>query len=233
MLSAIMKSFAIKRPSMSEIRSFKDKLPKDAWLVKAWTVSRAITQPTKTFDRPPSFECVIGDRGSSETASVIYSEDAPPSYTDVARRDASETASVDQNLPDVNFEEASSTPLDFGDIYQDHVVNIYVAYNGDWEKDGNCWKYKNASRYVSIAIEKETTYVELTDILFKVFRVDKLKYNLKLEVPYTVYEQSYIPVHIQNDGDVAVFVKENLKKVTSLCVTLVEKNASIFCLSRP
>ncbi|KAI3770302.1 hypothetical protein L6452_01430 [Arctium lappa] len=82
-------------------------------------------QPTETFydiERAPSFGLVVGDRGNSETGSVIFSDDAPPSYTDVARRDASQTyeSSVDNNLPQVNLDEASSTALNFGQICPYH-----------------------------------------------------------------------------------------------------------------
>ncbi|KAJ9541267.1 hypothetical protein OSB04_027773 [Centaurea solstitialis] len=114
-LSRIMRRFAIKRPLTSELQSLKDKPTEANSLLEAQTVDGcAIGHPAKTFDRPPSFEFVIGDRGNSETAGVIYSDiEAPPSYTDVARRDASKIVSVDQNLPEVKFEEASSTLLDF------------------------------------------------------------------------------------------------------------------------
>ena len=64
----------------------------------------------KESDRAPSFRCLIGDRGNSEYASSISSIDAPPSFTDIAHENAS-TSSVDQNLDEVDFEQASSSTL--------------------------------------------------------------------------------------------------------------------------
>ncbi|KVI08445.1 calcium-binding protein CML37-like [Cynara cardunculus var. scolymus] len=130
LLSTIMRSFAIKRPLMLKTRSLKDQRSKPDWLLQAQTIGRAIGQPTETSDdsdRAPSFGCLVGDRGNSETASVIFSDDPPPSYSDVARRNASHTdeSSVDRNFPEVNFEDGSSTALYFGEIYQEHDLGSF------------------------------------------------------------------------------------------------------------
>ncbi|KAJ9543075.1 hypothetical protein OSB04_022782 [Centaurea solstitialis] len=56
----------------------------------------------------PSFGCMIGDRCNSEYASSISSVDAPPSFTDFSREVGSRS-SIDQNLDEVKFEEATSS----------------------------------------------------------------------------------------------------------------------------
>ncbi|KAI3747272.1 hypothetical protein L6452_09726 [Arctium lappa] len=156
-LSVIMTSFAIKRP-------LEDKLPKADWLLEAWIVDGTISKPTKTFDRPPSFGCVVGDRGNSEPGSVIYSDDEPPSYTDVAHRDASEIASVDWNLHEVNFGEASSTPLYVGEIYPDHVDVMLLSPT---KAVPSIWNHGYQNCY-------EVHSVMCTELMKLVDRIDKI-----------------------------------------------------------
>ncbi|XP_024993300.1 uncharacterized protein LOC112527050 isoform X2 [Cynara cardunculus var. scolymus] len=105
-------------------------------------------------------------------------------------------------------------------------VNVFVSYNGVWEVDGTYWIFKDAESS-SIPIDKDVTYMQITDILYDALEIDKLKYDLKLEVAYTMDGQPFKPIHIKRDFHVTVFMEETLKKRTPLCVTLVNKDAPV------
>ncbi|KAJ9541266.1 hypothetical protein OSB04_027772 [Centaurea solstitialis] len=124
MLSTIMRSFAIRRQLVLETRSFKDQLPKPDWLLYQ---PQTVTETSDGSDQAPSLGCLVGDRGNSETGSVVFSDDTPPSYADVARRKASHTddSSVDCNFHEIDFDDGGSTALNFGEIHPEHDLGSF------------------------------------------------------------------------------------------------------------
>ncbi|KAI3747277.1 hypothetical protein L6452_09731 [Arctium lappa] len=173
LLSTIMRSFAIKRPLMLETRSFQ--LPKSDWLLQAQTVDCAIITSTETSDesdRAPSFGCMVGGRGNSEPGSVVLSDDAPPSYTDVASRNASHTdySSVDRNSPEVNFEDGSSTALNYVEIYPEH----YFGGFGHPEDE---------------KLPEVLTYTDLFNIFEDIFKEEQPRLD-ELEEAFDVFDEN-------------------------------------------
>ncbi|KAI3794699.1 hypothetical protein L1987_37332 [Smallanthus sonchifolius] len=70
-------------------------------------------------EQAPSMGFMVGDRGDSQPGGGNFSYGAPPSHTDVARRDESQNGESGggQYLPEGDYEEMSLTGRDFARLY--------------------------------------------------------------------------------------------------------------------
>ncbi|XP_062118350.1 uncharacterized protein LOC133831966 [Humulus lupulus] len=100
-------------------------------------------------------------------------------------------------------------------------------YNGVWEREGRDWVF-NGAENLTFELEKDITYSQLVELLYSELEVDKVQYDLKLEVNYKYMKGlMYRPELIRNDKGVSLYLSMLLKKpdeFVPLFVTLVEKN---------
>ncbi|XP_047325772.1 uncharacterized protein LOC124929451 [Impatiens glandulifera] len=61
-------------------------------------------------------------------------------------------------------------------------VNCFVLYDGEWRKDDNGVSFFDSSSLVGVPLSLNTTYDELTDIVYDAIGVDKLRYDLVFKV---------------------------------------------------
>lgn len=66
----------------------------------------------------------------------------------------------------------------------DSMIPVFVAYNGNWKIEDKSWVFKDAENQV-LSLEKNVTYKQLKEILYRELEVDQTVYEMKLEVPYT------------------------------------------------
>ncbi|GJW57405.1 hypothetical protein Tco_0104136 [Tanacetum coccineum] len=104
----------------------------------------------------------------------------------------------------------------------DHVT-LFVAYDGEWEYDGKEWFFKNSESSI-VVVPKRITLSEISDILYKQFKVNKELYHFKLEVHYRTGSPWFPVTKIQNNKDLSVFISETSKTRLPLCVTRLKKD---------
>ena len=116
-----MRSFGLKQALTLETLSLKHQL------LQAQTTE---TSDDIDSDGAPSFDCMLGDRGFSETASFAFSGDTPPSFSDLAQGNASHTdeslSTTDWNFPEVNLEDVVSNAPSFGETYPEFGNYLYI-----------------------------------------------------------------------------------------------------------
>ncbi|KAF3431996.1 hypothetical protein FNV43_RR26733 [Rhamnella rubrinervis] len=96
-----------------------------------------------------------------------------------------------------------SVPMDF-----ESTVIIVVFYDGTWFKgDDGRFQFKDYQSKV-IEIPRNCTYAQLIDEVYKIVKVDREKYNVKMKYQY---------IEINSDQDVKIFI--HVVK-TIMCMTL-------------
>ncbi|GKA35080.1 hypothetical protein Tco_0721571 [Tanacetum coccineum] len=104
-----------------------------------------------------------------------------------------------------------------GNINHEDDVTLFVAYDGKWEYDNKEWFFEN-SKSSTMDVPKRITLSEITDKLYKQFKINKELYHLKLEVHYRTTGSPWFP-EIQNEKDLSVFISETSKTRHPLCVS--------------
>ncbi|GJY05162.1 hypothetical protein Tco_0371102 [Tanacetum coccineum] len=100
-------------------------------------------------------------------------------------------------------------------------ANVFVAYNGKWEKDDKERMIFKNSKSSTIFVTRCITLSEITDILYEHLDVDKKLYRLKLEVNHETEGHRLSGIKIQSDFDLSEFISETSETKLLLCVTRI------------
>ncbi|KAF3443235.1 hypothetical protein FNV43_RR12917 [Rhamnella rubrinervis] len=116
-------------------------------------------------------------------------------------------------------------PMDF-----ESTVIIVVFYDGTWFKgDDGCFQFKDYQLKV-IEIPRNCTYAPLIDEVYKIVKVDREKYNVKMKYQYIVSYQPCAPQEINSYQDVKIFIHvvKTIMPVTPLYVENISNVAEVY-----
>ncbi|KAF3449682.1 hypothetical protein FNV43_RR10413 [Rhamnella rubrinervis] len=115
-------------------------------------------------------------------------------------------------------------------IDSESTVIIVVFYDVTWFK-GNYGRYQFKD-YQSKVIEmpRNCTYAQLIDEVYKIVKVDREKYNVKMKYQYIVSYQPCAPQEINSDQDVKIFIHivKTIMPVTPLYVKIISNFAEVY-----
>ncbi|KAF3447712.1 hypothetical protein FNV43_RR08415 [Rhamnella rubrinervis] len=119
--------------------------------------------------------------------------------------------------------------LFFVPMNSENIVIIAVFYDGTWFKgDDGRYQFKDQSKVIEIP--KNCTYVQLIDEVYKIVKVDRERYNVKIKYQYIVSYQPCGPQELNSDQDVKIFiyVVNAIMLVTSLHVEIILNFAKVY-----